>query len=172
MSPPYFGGPPGPAFLPPTHAVLPVDEMKALAHELRARAQAAESVLTVELIEGLARDEGVPPSYAYVAAAEIPELQVRRRADVAFAVCAAGCQGWGAVERLERLLELRDQRLAAGLASFDILPKGCVDRCMAAPVVLVSTPDGVGALPRNLPIDRYPAVVAHLCGDESDESDG
>ncbi len=100
-------------------------------------------VVTAEEVDEVAEDHGVPRAHAWMALSYAPNVQVERTADIAVAVCCARCQLWGAGDLVADLLALRDARTAAGRLSFDLVPRGCLNRCSDAPVATGVLDDGV-----------------------------
>ncbi len=78
-------------------------------------------------------------------------FQFARENQTVFLVCSGGCQQYGAIPVIEKLLELRDERSAADKPSFDVHTRGCLDRCEHGALVAVFTPDGVATLPKASP---------------------
>jgi NADH:ubiquinone oxidoreductase subunit E len=104
--------------------------------------------LTSSMIDGVAEAQGCERAHAWVAAGLDPtlELAVPKGAPVLVGMCVGQCQLQGAVPILERFLEERDRRVAAGLPDYELLPRRCLDMCSRAPVVLCQTKDGVAGL--------------------------
>lgn len=142
MSLPMSGGPP--LRPPPTHTPLPPESILPLARELMNDG----SPFTPRRLEEVASAAGAPLSHAYVAAGMVPLARFEREHDVAFVVCSGGCQGYGALLILEKLLETRDLRIEEGEPAFDVQTRGCLDGCSHAPLVQVQTRDGVGHVPK------------------------
>lgn len=165
MSLPVAGGggfgPRGPA-RPPTHAPADMRVLMNLAMDLDDIA--VDDELSPDALEEFAEERGVPRAMVYAAVALAPHLPIARRHDIAFSCCVAGCQQWGALDRIEHLLRARDRRTEASQPAFDVLVRGCMDRCDQAPVVVVHTPDGVAAVPAedNANLD---AALAELFGE-------
>jgi NADH:ubiquinone oxidoreductase subunit E len=109
-------------------------------------AEGAE-LLTPQLVEDLAADLGVPELHVYAAAANLTEIGCDASAPIRFELCLGGCQAWGAGELLDHLL-LRHAQQRDDERDFGIVVKPCLDKCQAAPVVLVHTPDGPAGLPK------------------------
>jgi hypothetical protein len=150
---------------PATHAPLELDRLMKLGIAIEdAAEQAGAAELTVELIDQLADDSGAAPSHLYAAAAMTTDLPFARSAEVAFVCCAGGCQGWGALDRIEDLLSIRRERAAAGKPTFDIQAKNCLDRCAEAPSVLAVSAAG-SALITQADRAKLADAVAQLCGD-------
>jgi len=143
MSLPMFGGPPaGP---PPTHTPIPPERILPIAQELMGKGRGP---LTTSDLESVAESAGVPVSHAYVAAGMLPFARFEQEHEVTFVVCSGGCQRYGSLELLERLLETREQRIEAGEPAFDVQTRGCLDACSHAPAVQVRTKEGVGTIPK------------------------
>lgn len=149
-----------PTFGPtPTHAPLPVQQLEPLVRDLMSKAQAE---LTHAAMAEVADAAGVPASHAYVAAGMAPTVRFEREHDIAFVVCSGGCQRFGALELLEKLLEVRDRRLAASEPAFDVHTRGCLNGCFHAPLVQVQTPEGVGHLAKATPANIEEALASLL----------
>ncbi|MGM0577415.1 MAG: (2Fe-2S) ferredoxin domain-containing protein [Myxococcota bacterium] len=101
-----------------------------------------DGVLTPQRLAAVAEAEGAPAAHAYVAAGVDPDLEWKREHDVAVEICTGGCQAWGSVPILERLLALREARRDAGEPGFDVIARGCLDACDRPPVAAVDGPDG------------------------------
>ena len=96
-------------------------------------------VVTSELIEEVAEDNGYERSHLYAAAC-VTDLEFSLPEPITFRVCAGGCQNWGALDRIEQLLEFREE------LRFNIQPRNCLDKCQQAPAIVVDTPDGVALI--------------------------
>jgi len=154
-----FGGPPR----TPTHTPVAQDELAKLARGLMERVPGGQ--LNPQLLAEAASDLEAPLAHVYAAAGLVPMLQFTRENQVVFLVCSGGCQQFGAVPVLEKLLALRDQRNAANESSFDVHTRGCLDRCEQGAMVAVFTPDGVAALPK-----ASPEIVAEAVADALGQS--
>lgn len=152
MSLPISGaGPRGPQ-REPTHKALDHRRMMNLglaAEDAASDADEGEGQsITCDAIDELALEEGVDAGYLYAAIAVTTELQVAREHDVAFIACGGNCQHWGALECLERLATLRQQRIDDGAPGFDIQARQCLDKCEQAPVVTLHTTSGTAVIER------------------------
>lgn len=137
---------------PPTHTPLDVEALMRVALKLENALEAeGADALTPELVEVLAGDLGVPELHVYAAAATLTPIPCDSSAPVRFELCLGGCQAWGAGELLDHLLLRHNERRDAEQPNFGIVAKRCLDKCQAAPVVLVHTPDGTAGLPRATP---------------------
>jgi NADH:ubiquinone oxidoreductase subunit E len=161
MSLPIAGGPKGPS-RPPTHKEVDLQTLMKLGMELEEATDG--DVIGAELIDELAAELGVDASRLYAAAALTTELEIAAEHDVRFVVCAGGCQKWGALACLDELLALRERRVEQGAQAFDVVARRCLDRCSAAPAVLVHTPDGAALIEEATPAVLAEAV-ATACGD-------
>jgi len=123
----------------PTHDAVDFNALWSLGEAL----MALGPVLEDAQVDALAEARGVPRSHAWMALSFAPSVQVKRTSGVAIAVCAARCQLWGAASLIDGLLTLRDQRIAAERLSFDLVPRGCLNRCSQAPVATGLLPDGM-----------------------------
>ena len=149
-------GPPRPR----THEPIAPAEMMRLRGALQAAL--AGTPATVEAVAEVARQQDVPLSHAYAALATDPNLSIDVSQPVLVAICVGVCQEQGAIPNLERLLELRAERVAAGKPAFDVIPRTCLDMCAHAPVCLSRSPHGQAAHPR-LTAAGVDELVAALC---------
>ena len=135
---------------PTTHAELDMGRMMQIAGELGELLEEHEAeALTPALVEEIAEELGVRESHVYVAAATMSEIPCHAEAPVQLSLCVGNCQKWGAVELLERVLDVHGrQRASSGDedGGFDVVVKSCLDRCVDAPVVLIRTPEGMAGL--------------------------
>jgi NADH:ubiquinone oxidoreductase subunit E len=122
----------------PTHDVVDFNALWSLGEDLMAMGP----VLTADEVDELAEEHGVPRSHAWMALSYTPSVQVKRTTDIAVAVCAARCQLWGAADLIDDLLTLSDTRRAAEKRWFDVVPRGCLNRCSQAPVATGMLPEG------------------------------
>jgi NADH:ubiquinone oxidoreductase subunit E len=151
---------------PATHSPLELDRLMKLGIALEDAAEAAGTEqLSAELIAQVAADTGADESQLYAAAAMTTDLPFARTCEVAFVCCAGGCQGWGALDRIDDLLALQRARGAAGRRGFDVLARNCIDRCAQAPAVLVVTAAGQ-ALITDATADKLAEAVAEVCDDQ------
>jgi NADH:ubiquinone oxidoreductase subunit E len=140
---------------PPTHTELDAARMMRVANDLEEDlAMRGEDALSPELVEEIAAEHGIRESHFYVAAATWSQIPCAGGAEIEFTMCVGNCQKWGAVELLERVLDVDGRRRADGKPGFGIVAKACLDRCGDAPVVLIRTPDGTAGL--------APATLASL----------
>ena len=123
----------------PTHDVVDFNALWSLGEALMEMGQ----TVTDAEVDELAEERGVPRSHAWMALSYAPTVQVQRTTDIAIAVCAARCQLWGAADLIDGLLALRDARRAADQLFFDLVPRGCLNRCSQAPVATGVLPDGM-----------------------------
>ncbi len=150
----------------PTHPAPNMPRLFELGDALVEEAEMTPSgELTPEDLEAFAESEDHRLLDVWIAAGLHPEVRVARAHDVAFGVCVGRCQLWGAAPVLESLLALSEVRAAAGQQTFDVVTRGCLNRCEHAPFVAVSTPDGVFGVGQASP-DSVAAAVAHVMGDE------
>ncbi|PRP92074.1 glutaredoxin 3 [Enhygromyxa salina] len=145
---------------PETHQL--VDPMKLMELGLTVEGETEGEPLTLALIEEVAGDEGAPLQLVMAGVALMDELELERESDVCFRVCTGRCQSWGALDRLEHLLSLRQDDRGDGKPSFDIEPVECLDRCDRAPAVVVVTEDGIAGLDAARDEDLS-AAVEQLC---------
>lgn len=118
--------------------------------------------LTPEAIDEVARASGKPRAHVWAALAANPNLALQMKSDTLFAICAGQCQGQGAIPNLEKLLEIRDQRLKNGQKSFDILPRHCLDVCDHAPVAQSRNAHGQATHPKLEP-GKLEEIISTLC---------
>lgn len=146
----------------PTHRALLPSEMTRLG-ELVVQAASGRPV-DHATIEALARAHDVGASALYAAAGSNAAVEFTREHKVAFVVCGGACQGFGALEILEHLVELRQKRHKSWFKkAFDIQAKSCLNGCEHAPMVRVHTRDGIGWLRRTTP-GEVAEAVKDLCG--------
>ena len=133
---------------PATHPSLDMGRMLQLAGELQdALTERGAEVLSPALIEDIADELGVRESHLYVAAATMSQLPCAAEGERRVEVCVGNCQKWGAVELLDRVLDLHGvRRTQQEEAGFDVVAKRCLDRCASAAVVYLHTPDGRAGL--------------------------
>ena len=144
--------PMAPAFV----SVVPPRVAADLCARLRERAEGGW--VSADDLAAVASEVGAPLSHAYVALGGEPALQLRPREAVQIAACTGACQAKGAMALLERLLELRAERAAAGQPGIDVVPRGCLNLCERAPALLSRSDDGVHPHPGVRPED-----LAELC---------
>ncbi|MBT8496487.1 MAG: hypothetical protein KJO07_25795 [Deltaproteobacteria bacterium] len=122
----------------PTHTPVELGKLMKLAGDLEDIASDGR-VREDDLLE-LAEDNGISPEL-YYAALPVADMEVGSEAPAQFVVCVGGCQGWGSLECIERLLDDRDDtnRYAIGV-------RECLDRCERAAVVEVRSKDGTAVL--------------------------
>ena len=123
----------------PTHDAVDFNALWTLGAALMADGP----VVTADEVDGVAEAHDVPRAHAWMALSYAPNVQVERTTAIAVAVCCARCQLWGAEDLITDLLDLRDARNAAGRLSFDVVPRGCLNRCSDAPVATGVLDDGV-----------------------------
>ncbi len=132
---------------PATHEPLDLDRLMKLGVAVEDAAEEADAeVVTIEMLEEMGEEMGVAAGHLLAAAVMTTDLQIARDDQVNFIVCAGGCQGWGALERIEDLLDLRRARAEAGEPVFGICAKNCLDKCQQAPAVFVHGPDGAAVI--------------------------
>ena len=115
-------------------------------------------------IEELARTHQVDASALYASAGATTTVEFAREHRVAFVVCGGTCQSFGAIDILQRLVELRHKRHKSWFKkAFDIQAKSCLNGCEHAPMVRVHTRDGIGYVQRATP-DEVSEAVKDFCG--------
>lgn len=149
---------------PATHKPLELDRLMKLGVSVEDAAEDADDELvTTDMLEELGEDLGVPVSHLLAATAMTTDLELAREEEVTFVCCAGGCQGWGALERIDQLFDLRRERADAGKPLFNIHARNCLDQCQQAPVVLVHGPDGVAMIDQ-ADADKLSEAVDAFCG--------
>ncbi|MGB0591610.1 MAG: NAD(P)H-dependent oxidoreductase subunit E [Myxococcota bacterium] len=118
---------------PPTHEPLDLNDQWDLSDAIEDAAP--DKRVSHELMVQVAEAQSCPVSHAYIGAAIDPMLQWQRQSELTVHVCVGSCQGYGAAEVLDRLLEVRDARSSAGKPAFDVVPRGCLSACERAPVL-------------------------------------
>jgi NADH:ubiquinone oxidoreductase subunit E len=117
----------------PTHEPLDLNDQWDLSDAIEDAAP--DKRVSHELMVQVAEAQSCPVSHAYIGAAIDPMLQWQRQSELTVHVCVGSCQGYGAAEVLDRLLEVRDARSSAGKPAFDVVPRGCLSACERAPVL-------------------------------------
>lgn len=151
------GGPRRPS-RPPTHKALPFQRVAKLAASLEEIVE--DGKITAESIDDLAAESGVGAEQLYAALATT-EYQLATEHAVRFEVCAGGCQEWGALVAIERLVDARLERVDGGEPAFDVIPRPCLDQCAHAAAVIVVSPDGRALIPKASP-DELDRAIADL----------
>ncbi len=118
--------------------------------------------ITPEQVDETANEMGCKREEAWIALGLDPNLSVETQQETLIAICVGQCQVRGATPALEKLLSLRDERLAAGKPAFDIIPRQCLDLCPHAPVAVSRSPHGTAAHPRLRP-EAIADLVEGLC---------
>ena len=106
-----------------------------------------------ELMEQVAADQSCPVSHVYIGAAIDPMLQWERSSPLTIHVCVGACQGFGAADLLDAVLEARAARSVDDKPTFDIVPRGCLSACERAPVLASNGPHGQALHPEVMPSD-------------------
>ena len=132
----------------PTHAALDDGRLIQIATDLDdALADVGASALTPEVVEAIGEELGVRESHVYAAAALMTAHPCDASDPTRVEICVGNCQKWGAIELLDRALDVHGQRRHAGAPGFGVVARSCLDRCEQAAVVLLHTPDGTAGLP-------------------------
>ncbi len=118
----------------PTHEPLDLEMQWDLSEAIDDAAP--DRVVSHELLEEVAGSQAAPVAHLYIAAALDPGLQWQGDQALTLHLCVGGCQAWGAGAVLATLLDKRAERLAAGLAAFDVISRGCVSLCERAPALV------------------------------------
>jgi NADH:ubiquinone oxidoreductase subunit E len=164
MSLPISGGNPNPnPNRAPTHRGLDFTRAMKLGSDLGDEVD--EGPITFDLVDELSAERGIPHSHLYASAAISTELEFDRTTEkVTFELCGGKCQLWGALERIDQLVDIRIERAEAGKKVFNIAAKSCLDKCEHAPVIALHTPDGTAVLTNASEKDLAEAV-AEACGE-------
>jgi NADH:ubiquinone oxidoreductase subunit E len=123
---------------------------------------ADEEPITADLLEKAAEELDVPLTHIYAALLYDPSLQPEREHEVAFEVCLQRCQFFGSVATLTDLLALKHQRESEEKPGFDVVPRGCLDRCDYPPVVCSRSSHGVH-LHGQVNAEKLEELVDGLC---------
>ncbi len=130
----------------PAPQVIAMDKLMRFTGEVEDAA--SDGKITGEQMDDLSADIGVPREKLYAGLGMSGQVQLQTEHEVQFVVCTGGCQTTGALDCLSELLNLREDRIDAGQAAFDVIPKHCLSRCQVGPVVEIRTPDGAAVLSR------------------------
>ena len=131
----------------PSHTALDDARLIQIASELDdALADLDATALSPAIVEAISEDLGVRESHVYAAAALMSEIPCDASAATRIEICVGNCQKWGAIELLDRVLEVHGQRAQAGEPGFGVVARACLDRCEGAAVILLHTPDGTAGL--------------------------
>jgi len=144
----------------PTHSPIDITRLMKLAGELEEVGD--DSVVTAEAIDELAEDNGVERSH-YYAALPLADLSISDKGPLRAVACVGGCQGWGAIDAVDALLELRDERETQG-KSLVVSVSGCLDMCEHAAVVELRTDSGTAMVAQASP-SSLRASVSELDAD-------
>jgi NADH:ubiquinone oxidoreductase subunit E len=115
-----------------------------LARKLEERA--TNGVVAAQDLKTIASELELPVEDLYAALGTSMQTSLALEHEQQFVVCIGGCQAKGALSCVETLLEIRAQRLGAGQAGFDVVPRQCLSRCGYAPVVEIRSKDGDAVL--------------------------
>lgn len=144
---------------PASHDALDLEAIWELGEKIDEAAP--DSRVTPALLAEVAASAGVPTSHAYVACSIDPSLEWVRTHAVTVHACTGGCQAWGAVPLLERVLAERDARAADGRPGFDVAAHGCLNTCTRAPVLFSTGPHGTVGHPE-MTVDQVSELVRTL----------
>ena len=125
---------------------------------------APDQVVSHGLMVQVAEAQGCPVSHAYIGAAIDPMLQWEREAALTIHVCVGACQGFGAADVLERVLDERDQRSRPDKVAFDVIPRGCLSVCERGPVLSSNGAHGQ-ALHPEVSVEGVVELLDVLCAD-------
>lgn len=158
MSLPLAGG--GRPTRPPTHKPLDLRRLMQLAPDIEESFDmTGQEKLTPELVEEIASDVGASETHVFAAVAMMTDIPFDESDATRFEICVGGCQQWGALPALEKLVQLRAKRREAGDTGFGVVPRRCLDKCDRAAVVVVRTPDGTAGLSEATPETVEEAVT-------------
>ncbi|MEZ4267092.1 MAG: hypothetical protein R3F39_12005 [Myxococcota bacterium] len=129
----------------PTHEPLDLEVIWDLSDVIDERRDGGP--VSAAMLAEVAATAAVPVSHAYVAASVDPDLDWQTGTPVTVRVCTGGCQAWGAVTVLERLLELRQARVDAGQPAFDVVAVACLNTCDRPTAVASAGPHGYATHP-------------------------
>jgi hypothetical protein len=127
----------------PTHRDLDYDRLSRLGMDVEALAE--DGPVTMDGLLELAAERGKPVSHLLAATALATEVEVAASAPIRLLACVGKCQQWGALDIVDRAVELWERRGGA-TAGFDVVPRSCLDRCDRAAACELRTPDGVAVL--------------------------
>jgi hypothetical protein len=136
----------------PTHRDIDPARLARLGLEVEELAE--DGPLTPDRVLALAAEQGKQPSHYYAAVALATELELPT-APVTAVFCVGVCQGWGALDLVDRAAaawEERPGRFAIGVRS-------CLDRCENAPACELRTPDGTAVLAPATPAELAAALA-------------
>ena len=145
-------------FPPRTHEVLDLEVIWDLSDALDELV--AEGLSGDLLLQRAADGAEVPVSHAYIAAGLDPDFPWSSEHAVTFVVCSGECQSWGSVDRIDHLLTVRADRVAAGRSGFNIQTRGCLNTCEHPPAIHCESPESAARLPRASREDLSQAVSA------------
>lgn len=135
-----------------THKGMDMPTIMRMAGEIEDLADGGQ--VSASAIEDHAVDLGIPPAKLYAGLGMTPALALTLEHAVQMIVCTGGCQDYGALPCLSRLLDLRQDRLDEGLPAFDVVPRHCLNRCESGPVLEVRSADGTAVI-----VDATPALM-------------
>src|SRR5262245_45573990 len=127
----------------PTHRDIELSKLPGLGLEIE---EAAGDTVTLPSLVELAEDRGRPPSHYVAAAALATELPFAISQPIQAVFCAGKCQSWGALDCIDRAVEIWQER-----GGFDLVARSCLDRCANAAVCEIRTPDGTAGITEATP---------------------
>ena len=116
---------------------------------------ASDGPITPDRVLALAAEQGKEPSQYYAAIALATELELPA-APVTALFCVGTCQGWGALDCVDRAAAEYEKRGGG----FAIGVRACLDRCEHAPACEVRSPDGTVVLAPATPAAVAEALAA------------
>ena len=152
--------PPGLTMRPPTHK--PLDMMVLFQLIQKIRSKAAGQPLSHDQVEEIATENDLPVSSVFAAMMFDPVLRLTPETEAQITVCVGRCQSYGAIENLDKLLELRAARKTAGETYFDLKTRNCLDRCDQGPVMESKCTAGL-SVQEFVKVEDLPEVVDLLC---------
>jgi NADH:ubiquinone oxidoreductase subunit E len=157
MSLPIAGAPREPTHVPldPARLMRISTDCEDMLGELGAEA------LSPAVVEEVADETGARESHIYAAMTQLSEVPCEAGDDFRVELCIGGCQKYGSVEVLDRVLTVHGRRRHQGLPVFGVVTKACLDKCGIGPVVRFHTPDGAAGMTMAT-ADRVEAAITEF----------
>ena len=149
--------------LPQTHTPVELPELFRLRNVILEKKP--DGKISHENLKAIADTEQVPASHVYAASAVDPNIVLPLEHETLFVVCTGACQAQGALENIDKLIEIREKNLSENKASFDILPRNCLDMCPHSPVAISRSRLGQVAHPR-LKATDIPEILNQLLSND------
>mgnify|MGYP001312973957 FL=1 len=139
-------------------------EFVAVAAQIREalREKCCGQPLSYQDVESVAEALGLSTTLVHASMATEPDLTLVITSDVRFTICVGECTLHGSFKNLQALLEHRKTRVEEGKMPFDIETRGCLDRCLFRPSMLIRSPDGYATKLRLKP-EELPELITSLC---------